>query len=450
MRRSNLKNLPALLVIMLLTVSCFSRKDRATEETSTEPTQTEETAEAPPKNARDNAPKTAVQPSQQIQKVNVFLEASGGMVGFMPRGGAASSATPFQNKVAGLFTEINFSKAVGKKDYYYILEKNGNSLLQKSTYNDLLKTVSSGIEKPALGTELPEMLEGILKESAKDNAVSVVISDFIYGPADKSKFAIIPQLIRGALNEASNREQVISVFGFQSNFSGTFHPAVKTPVAKRQLSGVKMPYYVWVIGKQEDVLAFNQKVLKTLPDDQAHFGFNRSVPEFEALTKYNPKGNVYCSSRNPEAGCKAITLDPQKDTPVEFEIGVNLENYPGPLQSSDYLKNKLEFAGRGITGTILSVKKADAKTKGNPTLEKYSHFVRVRVTEASAKSGSLTLTLPAQEPAWVNQWTTQNDNDPQKNPGKTFKLNEVLSGVQSLYGETSKKEFQISITFNKG
>src|SRR5690349_16118152 len=110
MRRSNLMNLPALLVMMMLTVSCFSRKDRATEETSTEPTQTEETtkapAETPNQNARENTPKTAVQPSQQIHKVNVFLEASGGMVGFMPRGGAASSATPFQNKVAGLFTEI--------------------------------------------------------------------------------------------------------------------------------------------------------------------------------------------------------------------------------------------------------------------------------------------------------------------------------------------------------
>lgn len=449
MRKSKLISLPAWLVIMLLTVSCFSRKDRATEETSTEPTQTEETTTAPAKNATVNEPKTPAQPSQQIRKVNVFLEASGGMVGFMPRGGAASSATPFQNKIAGLFTEINFNKAVGKKDYYYILEKNGQSLLQKSTYNDLLKTVSAGIEKPALGTELPEMLEGILKESAKDNAVSVVISDFIYGPADKTKFAIIPQLIRGALNEAANKEQVISVFGFQSNFTGTFHPAVKTPVAKRQLSNVKMPYYVWVIGKQEDVLAFNQKVLKSLPEEQAHFGFNRPQPEFEALTKFNPKGNVYCSSRNPEAGCKAITLDPQKDMPVEFEVGVNLENYPTPMQSSDYLKNNLVFAGRGITGTILSVKKADAKTKANPTLEKYSHFIRVRVTEV-AKTGSLTLTLPGQEPAWVNQWTTQNDNNPVVQPGKTFKLNEVLSGVQSLYGENSQNEFQISITFNKG
>src|SRR5687767_893334 len=115
MRRFNLMNLPVLLVLMVLTVSCFSRKDRATEETSTESTQTEETTEAPTKNARDNAQKPAVQPSQQIQKVNVFLEASGGMVGFMPRGGASSAATPFQNKVAGLFTEINFNKAVGNK-----------------------------------------------------------------------------------------------------------------------------------------------------------------------------------------------------------------------------------------------------------------------------------------------------------------------------------------------
>lgn len=449
MRKSTLMNVPAWLVIMLLTVSCFTRKDRATEEISTEPTQTEEPAKAPSVNDKSSIPPTVKETAVQIRKVNFFLEASGGMAGFMPRGQANADAVPFQKNIAGLLSEINFSKFIGERDYYYILEKNGMSLLQKSSYNDLLKTVSAGIEKPALGTELPEMLEGILKESEKENAVSIIVSDFIYGPADKTKFAIIPQLIRGGLNKAQNG-QVISVFGFRSPFTGTFHPAVKTPEAKRQLKSVSMPYYVWVIGEQKYVSTFNRQVIKAMPEEQAHFGFNFPEPTFEALTKYNPSGNVYCSSRNPEAGCKAVTLDPQKDMPVEFEVGVNLENYPSTLQSSDYLKNNLEFSGKGIIGTILSVKKADAKTKANPSLEKYSHFVRVKVTEASAKSGSLTITLPRQEPNWITQWTTQNDNNPVAQPGKTFKLNEVLSGVQSLYGETSRNEFQISITFTKG
>src|SRR5690606_11186812 len=188
-----------------------------------------------------------------------FLEVTGGMVGFMPKGAAATQATNFQKSMAGLLTEVNYNKAVEAQDFYFIREKNGTSQLQKSTYNDVLKTVSAGIQNPALGTELPEMLEQILKESEKSKAVSVIVSDFIYGPSDKTKFNIIPQLIRGALNEAQNKNLVVSVFADQSAFTGSFHPAVKQPVAKRELKGTKMPYYVWVIGPQEEVILFNRK-----------------------------------------------------------------------------------------------------------------------------------------------------------------------------------------------
>ena len=85
MRKSNLIKVPAWLVIMLLTVSCYSRENRATEETATEPTRTEETNKSTAKNARENAPKPVKETAVKIRKVNFFLEASGGMAGFMPR-----------------------------------------------------------------------------------------------------------------------------------------------------------------------------------------------------------------------------------------------------------------------------------------------------------------------------------------------------------------------------
>ncbi|KAA9339001.1 hypothetical protein [Adhaeribacter soli] len=443
MRRTSRLFFPLLLVFLMLQVSCFSRKDRQAETDATEPTQTvfSGTEKGP-------AAKPA-QPTEKqitsIPKVNLFLEVSGGMVGFMPKGGAGSDATNFQKKVAGLLTEVNYSKAIQSKDFYFIREKNGTSQLQKSTYPEVLKTVSAGIQNPALGTELPEMLEQILKESGKSKAVSVIISDFVYGPADKSKFNIIPQLIRGALNEAQDKNLVVSVFGDQSNFTGSFHPAVKQPVAKRQLTNVKMPYYVWVIGPQEEVILFNQKVFKNHPQQQAHFGFNYSEPAYVALTKLKPSGNVYCSERKPTEGCKSVTIGPQKDTPVEFEVGVNLNAFPEPIQNAEFLKKNLELNGKGFSGTIISVKKADAK---DPAQEKYSHLIRVRITQVTAKSGQLTFTLPEKPADWVNQWTTQNDNNPAAQPGKTFRLNEVLAGVQSLYSE-QRNVFSFSLNFIK-
>ncbi|MBK0404653.1 hypothetical protein I5M27_16790 [Adhaeribacter sp. BT258] len=443
MRSNSRLFFPLLLVFLMLQFSCFTRKDRQAETESVEATETVSSeAEKVPATKPTSTTENQI---TSIPKVNVFLEVSGGMVGFMPKGGAASEGTNFQKSVAGLLTEVNYSKAVQQKDFYFIREKNGTSQLQKSTYNDVLKTVSSGIPNPALGTELPEMLEQILKESGKTKAVSVIVSDFIYGPADKTKFNIIPQLIRGALNEAQEKDLVVSVFADQSNFTGSFHPAVKQPVAKRELKGTKMPYYVWVIGPQEEVILFNQKVFKDHPEQQAHFGFNYPEPVFEALTKLKPSGMVYCSERKPTGGCKSVTIGPQKDTPVEFEIGLNLESLPTLLQKPEYLKQNLQLNGKGFSGTIISVKQANAK---DPAQEKYSHLVRVRITQAIAKSGQLVLTLPEKPAGWVNQWTTQNDNNPVAQPGKTFKLKEVLAGVQSLYSE-QRNVFSISLNFIK-
>jgi len=89
--------------------------------------------------------------------------------------------------------------------------------------------------------------------------------------------------------------------------------------------------------------------------------------------------------------------------------------------------------------------KADAK---DPAQEKYTHLIRVRITQAMAKSGKLTISLPENEPDWVNQWTTQNDNNPAAQPGKTFRLNDVLAGVQSLYSE-QRNIFTFSLNFIK-
>lgn len=443
MRRTFRLFFPPCLLFLALLSSCFSRKDKQAE---TEPAAATETV---PDKAEKPTSTKPYQPAENqitsIPKVNVFLEVSGGMVGFMPKGGAGSDATNFQKKVAGLLTEVNYNKAVQQKDFYFIREKNGTSQLQKSTYPEVLKTVSAGIQKPALGTELPEMLEQILKESGKSKAVSVIVSDFVYGPADKTKFNIIPQLIRGALNEAQDKNMVVSVFGDQSAFTGSFHPAVKQPVAKRELKGTIMPYYVWVIGPQEEVILFNQKVFKNLPEQQAHFGFVYPEPAFEALTKLKPSGNVYCSERKPTEGCKSVTIGPQKYTPVEFEVGVNLSSFPEPLQNAEFLKKNLELNGKGFSGTIISVKKTDAR---DPAQEKYSHLIRVRITQATAKSAQLTFTLPEKPADWVKQWTTQNDNNPATQPGKTFRLNDVLAGVQSLYSE-QRNVFSFSLNFIK-
>lgn len=402
-----------------------------------------------PVKAQSSIPKTPEQKSQAL-KVNVFLEVSGGMVGFMPKGSPATRETEFQANVASLLANVNHNKDIKSKNFYYIKEKDGNSELVKENYQQVLNTVSGGVTNPALGTELPEMLEQILRESNKSDAVSVVVSDFIYGPANKTKYNIIPQLVQGALNDVQNKDLVISVFGYKSAFHGSYHPAVKTPAEKVPLLGTtKIPFYIWVIGKQQDVMFFNKNVLNDTPLEQVHYGFNYTIPDYEALPQFNSSGTIYCSTSSSKGGCKSVILKAENGEPAEFEIGVNLLELPSTLQSPIYLKDNLKISGKGINAAILEVKKSNNQTVSDSNLDKYSHFIRVRVNQLTVDKGNLTLTLTEKEPLWITGWSTSNDNDPVANPGKTFKLKEILGGVAKLYPTSNKNESLLSINFTK-
>jgi hypothetical protein len=292
--------------------------------------------------------------------------------------------------------------------------------------------VQGEVPQAALGTELPQMLEGILNRPQAGQEVSVIISDFIYGPARKSDFSQLPNLIRTSIAPVSRQQLAVAVFGEASRFYGTYHPAVKTPVEKRSLNGEKVPYYVWVIGPPELVARFTAEVFRNAPAQQAFFGLKLPTPAFAPVLtkltdpKLKPSGSVYGEDQG-------LTMN-VSDDPAEFTVGLNLSQLPAtwrqPAFLASHLQVRLPNGQAALVPNSVRVLSEDEQS-GQTSLAPYTHVARLRVNKLAAKTATLSLALPApQTPDWTKTWSTSNDNT--AGP-RTFGLDQVLTGVRLSY-----------------
>lgn len=407
-----------------------------------------------PKAATIPASESVPAPTPTKVDVHVYLEISNGMKGFMPVPSVGNKATEFQIRLNKMLSDIQYGKAVSSSYFFAKEDKKGNPALDSTTFETLKNTITSGSNEEVLGTPLPALIQGALAKSAKQGAVSIIISDFIHGPKpdQKGQFISMPTDIRGSMQLAAKNDLVVAVFADASSFFGSYHPAIKTPEIKRTLKGEALiPYYIWVIGKQKDVQYLTTKMLSNLPAQQAYYGFTYAAVPFSALpksTKFQSSGNVYCNTKAP-AACTSISLDPQKDTPVEFVVGLNLKSLPKPLQQAAYLKKHLKSSALGAKASIATVSAANSSTTSNPDLAKFTHFVRLSVPSLSAAKGTITIKLPHVNPDWVSTWSTTDDNNPVASPKKTFQFDRIIEGVQDLYKGQSKDVFSVTMKFNK-
>lgn len=443
-------NLKVLLLSAALAFSgCYTKQNRESQET--EPVSSPPAQEGQLGEVGLRAPENRVPGKVHV---NVYLEISNGMKGFMPPPAAGKEPTVFQRHLNQLISEVQDGRYVGTKGFYLAKQdQQGRPVLDSVSYNTFKNTVVSGIKANVLGTPLPAMLQAALQKSVAQGAVSVIVSDFIHGPdpRDPGQFISLDSDIRSNLKLARQQDLAIAVLADASTFHGTYHPAVKKPEVSRTLNGEEIPFYIWVIGRQEEVQVITNQVFRNLPAQQAYFGFSYPAIPYSAILKtkaFRPSGIVYCTSRTADP-CTSVNLQPEKNEPVAFTVGLDLGELPVSMQQEDYLKRNLKIAANGGSSTILSVEAADEAARATPDVKKYTHFVRVQVPQLTANTGSISLQLSPVYPAWVKAWSTDNDNNPAAAPKKTYQFDKIIDGVQALYRDHNESVFNITLNFNK-
>jgi hypothetical protein len=422
---------PALAALGLLlgTAACTSdeelnRRAAGQTETTTAPTVT-----TPPADAARPAP----------LRVNVFLELSGGMKGFMPVNTAATQPTEFQDYVSQLASRTHSSPAVADAQFLLALQDTPTV----TTYKHFRDVVQGDTREAAKGTELPDMLENMLALPGAADKVNVVVSDFIYGPQDKSAIALMKVRMTDALATVSKKQLAVAMLAGTSRFHGTFHPAVKTPQKQLAVAGQPLPYYVWVIGPPALVGRYLNEVTPGGGAQQAFFGL--VLTQVKAGSPLAPGGEGSVSFATGEPSTQLDVSDVQAG--VEFSVALNLAQLPAAWREPAFLNKNLRAQLNG--GTVRIVPNSVQLTKDEAALAAYTHTLRLRLTALPKGAATLQLSLPAPEtPAWVAAWSTQNDNQ-LSNPPRTYRLDDIAAGVRGAYPTPLPPVFTASFTLTQ-
>lgn len=413
--------------------------------------------EPPRREATTAKPKAAAAKPAAVAplKVRFYLEYSGGMKGFMPKSTRATDQpTEFQTHVRGLASEINGNPAVAGATYALTLTPQAGKVQHQTVPFSQLKSVLQGEgPAPALGTEMPELLESVLTQPNAPQEVSVVVSDFIYGPENRGRFSSFQDDIRDALAVASKQQLAVAIYGDTSAFRGHYFPAVKPGGGRpyRDLAGDYVPYYVWVMGPPEQVQRFQREVFAAeAPAQQVFFGLTYPQVAYAARLQplLKPQGKVSCADGKT---CHTVEGDFAAG-PVEFAVGLDLAGLPADQQAPATLNAQLKLDAPNAQAQLVpgSVRALTDTERSHPALGGYTHVARLRVTRLFETPTTLTLRLPAPPvPAWVTAWATPDDANPATQPARTYRLDWIINGVRKAYGATPPPLFTCPISLIK-
>jgi hypothetical protein len=387
----------------------------------------------------------ASETGRPIGKVQVFLETSGSMAGYFQGSG-------FMGVVAKL-PVICENLATNKQVAIHFINTPADVRPYAGTPAAFANYVNAQRGKlcTAKSSEIHNIFDYIATQTGGDG-VSLFISDCILSFASRKTDAVdlstLEANVRGTFQNIQRKGFAVSVYAFQSDFSGTYY---KMDLTKETYTQVPRPYYVWALGKKEQLETFRQKIAGDAgfqPQQQLHLGFGYApVGQAEVFAQMiTPRGKFRV--RNYQ---EVYDIEDLPAKPITFYLGCNLRNLP-PYVQSDLNAANFKVEGNGIKASVEAVD-PQAKLyqmKLTPDdLKKvagHSHFVKIKVADLVPEQGSLRLRLPYRADEWFAQWNTTDDKTPQANRNKTFALANLVRGIQEAYREQQSFENFVDIS----
>ena len=344
------------------------------------------------KSAGGQPTETASAAVAKLGQINVFVDMSGGMQGFVHPVAPGASGSGFQNTVTDLLSDVNAQKTRQRTPpgYYFFKESTpvDARLLVPSSYDEMTSTVSGGLKNAARGSELPQMLREALKlQAQKPGTVSLLISDFIFAPKEKGQTWKIKTFIKDALSEGDASKLAVSVFANTSEYRGNFYPGNRS--GKQALNGEKIPYYIWVLGDPALVAQVDAGLLgKLAAQPQAHYNV-RFRPAYAVLDFYEPMVGKWTAENGAPGTMPAVTFrqKPNFREPAEVVLGLNLRTLP-PSQTNELSLKTLRLADGAGPATLVRAwpLAQEPAAKSQPAFARYTHFVQLRFTQAPPRT----------------------------------------------------------------
>ena len=384
-------------------------------------------------------------PKPSIATVNVFLDISGSMDGYMPN---AMPSTKFQIILPEIISKL---KTEYPQNVNFFSAYDSQNKMKKDDLEKARNEIQHGTFSWTDNTYLPIMLDSIVSRYLKNEAVDIFTSDCIYSPKKKdekeSDLAITD--IRDKIKPHA-KTFATSIFCLNSEFRDKNNKVNSSP------------YYMVLFGKQENLNSIENLLIKSFNTfnqtyNEIHFGGKYSTPFYSILPYTENTGNYIsfpCTSFDSAyVSMQDIDLNTTNNQ-MEFWLGVDLTEFPNYVKTTNYLDSNLIVSiDKGIAKILIVTTKDKFLSKLNPDdkqiADKCTHFIKFRISELNENISVLNLSLKDTRPDWISSTNNPDVNTKETNREKTYGLENIIKGLEEAYNITDAscfiKDLKISL-----
>ena len=331
-------------------------------------------------------------------ELKVYVENSGSMDAYM---------CPGSNLKDAVFDYISdLKKHTYSCSLYYI---NSQIIPYKGNLDSYIKDLTPSSFALAGGnranTDLRAIISAILRHH-KQNTISVFVSDCILDISGNTAdfFGNCQISIKNAFNDALSRDKNLGVeiIQLESKFDGYWYCGHNS----EKLSGVKRPYYIWVIGNCKALATLNKEVK-----------VDNIIGGIKNYCAFSPSQQI------PFDIDKKILVTNRSKT-IRPELLVNLSS---SLQSESQITDIRNYKSSNPSQTsITSIQEIKAESP-------YSHVIELEISNPeSLKSEIITVSYP-RLPDWINNANDSTGTNIKENLDKTTGILYLIKGVSEAY-----------------
>lgn len=346
--------------------------------------------------------------SLEKAKLNVFIENSGSMDGFVIPGSEFKS--DLYSYVSAAASKVNST------NYYYI---NSDVIPIRTAGNAFFQNLSAGAFKNGGGnrrdSELVQMI-GRALSMQNDSTITIFASDCILDPQPGNAndyFGLRQTDMRNVIQKYlnSHNDFGIIIYCLSSSFNGYLYPVGQSPMK----CNTPRPYYVWVMGSSKLIGQLNKVVSSNLFRSgvkyEASFVNCKNLP-FTASEPFNETTN------------KKLEL---KDSKKQFYLKVN---FSPSLLSDDVIMDTKNYKQHHPAIKLISVEKINDKN--------YTHQLTVSYHSRTPDGFYLDLN---KKPDWLDKMNDDTGNQIHTTCGIKYMIN----GVADAFSEVKPLQIDFEI-----
>ncbi len=402
-------------------------------------------------------PKAIIIKKPEKFNINVFLENSGSMNGYLD-----DPNTQFKNSIYSLLTRLKlFDNSLGLN--LSLINKGDQLLYPNASNSDVVKFKDilnpSSFKQISAGktgeSDLNDLINRSLTKSNKNN-LSVFISDCIYSPGknipDATQYLAEQKqgIFLNFATELKKRDLAVIILQLFGNFKGTYYDHLNNKI--NIISSISRPYYIWFIGTENQI----NQIIRSKKLEEIDGGYKNKIIIQPIKNINQPKFKIISKATSgtfdkTELGKKIISgASSSSGNQNKGQFGFNVAvDFSESLQDSKYF---LDTDNYKLSSKEYSITIEEIIDKTNPATLGFTHILKFKTSKL--KDEILKIDIVGKTPSWIYNSTSINDTKIQTDNSekqRTFGLKYLIDGVcDAFYPKSNSNTVSsISITIKK-